>query len=109
MDIPASACAVTVVNSTTVPKVGGAIATALEGTGFTVLRVTDDTTTQTSSSILMDKVAENACAGYFPMLQGLLPEKVAPSANEEIYQRYRAHIVMIVGNDLANEFAKSKN
>lgn len=94
-------CAVAVVNTTKTPKLAATTAALLEKNGVYVIREDSIPNTLEATSILeKSSGATDSCAGLASKLQSFFPATTTKSLQNAETQRYRADIVILLGEDV---------
>ncbi len=104
---PDTQCSIAVVNSTTTSGLGNNIANIIEKSGYPVIRVTT-ISQESSTSSLLSANSLPTCAEVNSHLQSLFPFTIKPKNQSDIMEKYRANIVVILGNDLVTALKKKK-
>lgn len=91
-------CSIAVVNTTPITGVATEIGTILERSGFFVARLTTNRSDTNTSLLLTKGVAE--CDGIAQLLKILTPNSNKIVVDESAALRYRARVVLLVGNDI---------
>jgi len=90
-------CSIAVVNTTSTPGLASLIGTALERSGLFVARLTSNVTQTAESLVLSDGTPE--CREVVELVQTFSPTGAAV-VDETAAQRYRARVILLVGQDL---------
>lgn len=96
-------CLVAVVNTTEKVGMASKFSNLLEKNGVVVIRITDQRTPYELSTIAFNS-GKPACVALSKRLQVLFPEEIQTQENKEIQDEYRADLVILLGNDLADSF-----
>jgi len=101
-------CSIAVVNTTTIPGLGNNAANIIEKSGYPVIRVTT-IPQESSNSALLVANSLSVCSEVANHLRSLVPFLITPSNQSDLMEKYRANIILILGNDLAAAFKRKKN
>jgi len=95
-------CSIALVNTTAVDGLAGQIETVLSGGGFSVIRTAnDDQVLSTTEMILSsDEGSQKNCLKVERKIERLLPGTVEKKVDDEITRRYRADLVVKLGEDM---------
>lgn len=97
-------CRVSIVNTTKTPGLAGRAERVLTQAGATVLRVTDQETS-TSSSKIFYQPENKACETLLRYLPSIFPQVIPITADKDVFQRGRSELEIILGEDLARFLA----
>jgi hypothetical protein len=94
-------CSVAVVNTTIVKGLARRISNVLDGSGLSVIRTAAEQLLESESVVVYDPAYPN-CMPLVPYIEQSLPSHKAPYADQSAANRFRANIVVILGQDLTN-------
>ena len=100
-------CSVAVLNTTDVAGTGSMITQVLENAGITVIRLSETPDRLDQTKLLVARPAP-FCLSVISQIQPLFPLDVKQEVSTEIMSKYRANIVILIGQDFAQEVAKQK-
>ncbi len=98
-------CSVAVLNTTTVGGTGSKVTQVLESSGMSVIRLSDTPDKLSQTQILVNQ-APPFCQDVLQHVQDLFPFVTKREVQDQTMNRYRANIVVLVGQDFAKEIAK---
>lgn len=91
-------CTVAVVNTTTERGLATELSEILENAGMKVMRVTDSSTKEAVSRIILDPAAPE-CQGQAELVSVVSPERIVVVHSDQLPKLYRANIVWLVGEE----------
>jgi hypothetical protein len=98
-------CAVAILNTTTVAGTGSSVTQVLEKSGIPVVRLTDTADQLQGTKIILNRPAP-FCQEVLEQLRSLFPFSAQYEIDHTTMDTYRANVVVLIGQDLAQEFAK---
>lgn len=98
-------CAIAVLNTTQTAGTGLSIAQVLEESGVSIIRLTDTPDQLEQTKILVNQKPP-FCQEVVNQLGSLFPFATKVEVNSKTMNTYRANIVVLIGQDFAQEFAK---
>jgi hypothetical protein len=100
-------CSVAVLNTTEVAGTGSMITQVLENAGITVIRLSD-TPDRLAQTKLFVTQPSPFCLSVISQIQPLFPLDVRQEVVGETMSKYRTNIVVLIGQDFAQEVKKQK-
>ena len=97
-------CSISVVNSTKIAGMGARVGSVFERSGFSVIRVTDQSTPLEKSSILTSNPEE--CANILQHVPHVLPFASQVKTDPNTLSQYRSPIVVILGQDIGEKLQR---
>ncbi len=94
----AADCPISIVNTTGVSGVGGKVASVLEKSGFSLLRVADDDHVEAKSTIYVGN-SQQKCAAVLAHLPALFPQAVSIRKDIQKTIQFRSEIVIFLGKE----------
>ncbi|GEM_PF-728780 len=95
-------CRIGITNTTTQAGMGTGVSKVLEQSGFAVIRVTDEQTSQEKSVIKLDPSMES-CTEVVNHALNLFPFKVEVEEQADLWATNRVNVHLFLGQDLAKE------
>lgn len=92
-------CSVAVINTTRVKGLARRISNELENSGLTVIRTAAEQSTEATSVVYYDE-SYPKCHQLVPYLQQALPEYRTAQNDQNLVNRFRANLVVVLGADL---------
>lgn len=92
-------CSVAVINTTRVKGLARRISNELENSGLTVIRTAAEQSTEATSVVYYDE-SYPKCHQLVPYLQQALPEYRTAQKDQNLVNRFRANLVVVLGADL---------
>jgi hypothetical protein len=93
-------CRVGILNTTSVPGLGGRLEDMFKNTGAIVVRVSADTNPEKTSKVLIQP-GNPACQALLTHLPAMLPATVQVQEDPQVFTRGRSELELVVGEDLA--------
>jgi len=95
-------CSIALINTTAVDGLAGQIETVLSGGGFSVIRTANDDQVLSTTEMIIssDEESQKNCSKVEKKIEGLLPGAVENRIDDEITRRYRADLVVKLGEDM---------
>jgi hypothetical protein len=100
-DFAQSSCTAAIINTTSFDGLAGRIADLLENQNYRVVRAISDTTQTEKTLVLVSDEAASDCAVVIGKLEKLVPGGVEQQTDSAETLRYRADVVVKLGEDLA--------
>lgn len=99
-------CPVAVINTTNTKDLAGNISNIIEENGALVVRVTNNSSKFTTSSLYVGVESAETCQPLTDLITGIFPTKIPQiPANKILTDRYRAQLILFLGEDAAEIFA----
>ncbi len=99
-------CPVAVINTTNTKDLAGNVSNIIEENGALVVRVTNNSSKFTTSSLYVGAESAETCQPLTELITGLFPSKIQQiPANKILTDRYRAQLILFLGEDAAEIFA----
>lgn len=92
-------CSVAVINTTRVKGLARRISNELENSGLTVIRTAAEQTTEPTSVVYYDESYQK-CHQLVPYIQQALPKYKEAQKDQNLVNRFRANVVVVLGEDL---------
>lgn len=92
-------CSVAVINTTRVKGLARRISNELENSGLTVIRTAAEQSTEAMSVVLFDEQYPK-CRSLIPYIQQALPNYREAQMDQNLVNRFRANLVVVLGADL---------
>ncbi len=93
-------CSLSVVNTTSSPGLGTKVATVLEQSGYSVLRVTNSPDAQRDATLIMSADQQQTCKEVVAHIQDIFPIEVRTQTDPSALTQYRSQIVIFLGKDV---------
>lgn len=98
-------CPVAVTNTTSINALASRVSQIIEQSGAVVVRVKSGDSEFNKSSLYVGEEAESQCQSLITLIKSIFPnELIVVPANKDLTNRYRAQLVLFLGEDLEGIF-----